>query len=121
MADLDPKCMPVGVRDIARRLAVDVPTAGRWLAGHLLPEPRGPDQTSGGPLITAPPGAGTTISSRGSERAPPSARDNPGMRNGSGLRKPARDDLLLLRRQVLRGDERDAARAHTGAIAHRST
>ncbi len=42
MADLHATCTPAGVGDLARRLGVHSSTVRRWLAGHLLPEPRGP-------------------------------------------------------------------------------
>lgn len=44
MPDLHVTCTPVGVRDLACRLGVDARTVRRWLAGHLLPEPRGRNQ-----------------------------------------------------------------------------
>src|SRR6266536_1842211 len=40
MPDLHGTCAPAGVRDIARRLGPDSRTLRRWVAGHLVPEPR---------------------------------------------------------------------------------
>jgi hypothetical protein len=42
MLDIHATCTPAGVREVARRLGVDSRTVRRWLARHLLPEPRGP-------------------------------------------------------------------------------
>jgi hypothetical protein len=44
MADLHATCTPIGIGDLARRLDVHSSTVRRWLAGHLLPEPRGPER-----------------------------------------------------------------------------
>jgi MerR HTH family regulatory protein len=44
MPDVHATCTPTGVGDLARRLGVHTSTVRRWLSGHVLPEPRGPDR-----------------------------------------------------------------------------
>jgi hypothetical protein len=42
MGDRHATSTPTGIGDLARRLDIYPSTVRRWLAAHLLPEPRGP-------------------------------------------------------------------------------